>query len=132
MNYSTFASQGLGHKDYQNRWQKAGDEYKTNIPSMGGYVNSDARDRFYAGSSATVAKGDHVRLQDISLSLDLDPNKMKNIPLKQMQLYIYVSNLGLIWKANNFGLDPDVLPGSTDRLLFPSPMSFSFGIKAGF
>lgn len=129
--YNLGLSRGM-NKDFSERWQTEGDEYGTNVPSIGLYGNDDTRDRFYNGSSATVAKGDHVRLQDVSLSFDLDANKMKNIPVKQMQVYLYVTNLGLIWKANNFGLDPDVVPGSADRFSSPLPKSFSLGIKASF
>lgn len=118
--------------DFSKRWQQAGDETKTNIPSMAAYVNNDARDRFYNGSSATVAKGDHVRFQDVSLSFDLNTGKMKKNPVKQMQVYLYVTNLGLIWKANDFDLDPDFLSGPTERLVSTLPTSFSLGIKASF
>lgn len=118
--------------DFTQRWQKSGDEKITNIPSMSIYEDGTARDRFYYDSSVRVAKGDHIRLQDISFSFDLDRSNWKNIPMKHMQLYAYVNNLGLIWKANNFGLDPDVVPYTGDRLSYPLPISFSVGIKTGF
>ncbi|MNY46196.1 hypothetical protein D3C86_1813540 [compost metagenome] len=120
------------HKDFAQRWQKAGDENRTNVPSMGGYSGDDGRDRFYNGSSATVLKGDHIRLQDISLSYDFDISSWKNIPLKQFQLYLYANNLGILWKANDAGLDPDLVPTAGERLSSPLPKSFSFGLKASF
>lgn len=135
VHYNNMYFMGLGQSmnvDFSKRWQQAGDETRTNVPSMAAYVNSDARDRFYNGSSATVAKGDHVRFQDISLSFDLNTDKMKNIPVKQMQVYLYVTNLGIIWKANNFGIDPDFLSAAAERLVSTSPTSFSLGIKASF
>ncbi|SMC90232.1 SusC/RagA family TonB-linked outer membrane protein [Pedobacter nyackensis] len=123
---------GATNVDFTQRWQKSGDEKITNIPSMGKYEDGPARDRFYNGSSVRVAKGDHIRLQDISFSFDLDRSNWKNIPMKHVQLYAYVNNLGLIWKANDFGLDPDVVPYTGDRLSYPLPISFSVGIKTGF
>jgi TonB-linked SusC/RagA family outer membrane protein len=123
---------GYMNSDFTQRWQKSGDEKITNIPSMSKYEDGTARDRFYYASSVRVAKGDHIRLQDISFSFDLDRSNWKNFPMKHMQLYAYVNNLGLIWKANDFGLDPDVVPSSRDHLSYPLPISFSVGIKAGF
>lgn len=120
------------HKDFEQRWQKTGDESKTNIPSMGNYGDSNTRDRFYNGSSATVLKGDHIRLQDISLGYDVDVSKWKNIPLKQIQFYLYVNNLGILWKANKASLDPDLVSGIGGRLINPFPKGFSFGLKASF
>lgn len=133
VNYYNMYYFGLGesmNRDFAQRWQKAGDEYKTNIPSMGQYVPDDKRDRFYNGSSATVAKGDHIRLQDVSLSFDLNTGKIKKNHVKQMQVYLYVTNLGILWKANDFGLDPDVIP--SEGVSAPLPKSFSIGIKASF
>ncbi|MNJ87609.1 TonB-dependent Receptor Plug Domain protein [compost metagenome] len=129
--YHLGAVQGLNN-DFERRWQKTGDELLTSVPSQANYTEGSFRDKFYVNSSATVAKGDHVRLQDISLSFDLDSSNWKNIPVKQMQLYLYANNMGIIWKANNFGLDPDLVPGIGDRLTSPVPMSFSLGIKASF
>lgn len=120
------------NKDFMQRWQKSGDENITNVPSMGKYTDNGTRDKFYNSSSATVARGDHIRLQDISLSFDLDRSIWKNIPVKQLQLYVYANNLGIIWKANDFGLDPDFVSENTERLANILSKSFSFGIKAGF
>ncbi|TKC06203.1 SusC/RagA family TonB-linked outer membrane protein [Pedobacter frigoris] len=120
------------HRDFVERWQKPGDENITSVPSMGNYNDDSSRDRFYNGSSATVLKGDHIRLQDVSLSYDFDVSNWKNIPLKQFQLYIYANNLGMLWKANGAGLDPDLVPNAGERLLNPLPRSFSFGLKTSF
>lgn len=126
--------QSLVHinKDFTQRWQKSGDENMTDVPSMGEYTGGATRDKFYNGSSATVAKGDHIRLQDISLGFDLDGSIWKTIPVKQLQLYVYATNLGIIWKANDFGLDPDFVSANTGRLANGLSKSFSFGIKASF
>jgi TonB-linked SusC/RagA family outer membrane protein len=136
VNYYDMYNNGLGrymNTDFERRWQKSGDENFTNIPSMANYsINDNGRDRFYNGSSATVAKGDHIRLQDISLGYDFDKSNWKGIPVNHLQLFIYASNLGVLWKANDFGLDPDVIPSTGDRFTNPLPKNFSFGIKTSF
>ncbi|TCC98343.1 SusC/RagA family TonB-linked outer membrane protein [Pedobacter hiemivivus] len=135
VNYYSMYHLGLDKglkKDFERRWQKSGDELFTNVPSQANYTEGSFRDIFYLNSSSTIAKGDHVRLQDISLSFDLDDSNWKSIPVKQMQLYLYANNMGVIWKANDFGLDPDLVPGTNDRLAHPVPMNFSLGIKVSF
>jgi hypothetical protein len=126
---------GLGRNmnaDFAHRWQNPGDESTTTVPSLANYGGNEARDRFYNGSSATVLKGDHIRLQDVSLSYNFNTSNWKSVPLKQFQLYFYASNLGLLWKENDAGLDPDFVPNMRERLINPSPKSFSFGLKANF
>lgn len=135
VNYYDMYQVGLGNNmnnDFSKRWQKPGDEKLTNVPAMGNYTDSNERDRFYNSSSATVARADHIRLQDVSLSFDLDRSNWKNIPVKNVQLYFYANNLGILWKANEVGLDPDYIPNVIDRLANPIPGSFSLGIKANF
>ncbi|MHA4894366.1 SusC/RagA family TonB-linked outer membrane protein [Pedobacter sp. PWIIR3] len=117
-------------QDYNKRWQKSGDEAFTDIPSRPAYGTTRARDDFYQKSAVLVAKGDHVRLQDLSLSFDV--NGWKKLAIKRMQIYLYASNLGLTWKANNFGIDPDVALYSTSGFRFPEPGSIALGLKAGF
>jgi TonB-linked SusC/RagA family outer membrane protein len=118
--------------DFGNRWQKSGDEATTNVPSMGGFGENDFRDKFYKSSSATIARGDHIRLQDVTISFDFDHSNWKNIPVKHLQLYFYANNLGIIWKANNFGLDPDYIPDYGNNFNTPLSRSLSFGLKIYF
>ncbi|AMP97799.1 TonB-dependent receptor plug [Pedobacter cryoconitis] len=107
--------------EYANRWQKPGDEAFTNVPSAI-YPGNVNRDAFYRGADINVLKGDHVRLQEINLSYTL--NK-KNWVLKNTRIYANVSNLGVIWRANKQGLDPDVFD-------YPLPRTYSLGLSANF
>lgn len=135
VNYYNMYNIGLSgnmNQDFSRQWKNPGDESKTDVPSIGNYGDDDVRDKFYNGSSATVFKGDHIRLQDISLGYDFDVNNWKSIPVKQVQLYFYANNLGILWKANKVGLDPDLIPALGDRSSNPFPKSFSFGLKANF
>ncbi|WP_276088891.1 SusC/RagA family TonB-linked outer membrane protein [Pedobacter sp. JY14-1] len=117
------------NKDFTARWQKHGDEKITNVPSMPSYGPGTLRDLLYNHSSATVAKGDHIRLQDISLSYDFNCSSWKSVPFKRLQVYLYANNVGILWKANKFGLDPDLIPSRGDLLSSPTALSISFGAK---
>lgn len=94
------------HGDYARRWQKAGDEAFTYVPSVP-LTTSSARDNFFNNSSVLVEKADHIRLQDISLSYDLSRLRFPALKLRGAALYLYGNNLGILWKATETQLDPD-------------------------
>lgn len=94
------------HGDYYNRWQNPGDEIKTNVPSFLYPANSLAS-RYYQFSEVLVEKGDHIRLQDISLAYQIRTAFLRDINIKGLKVFVYANNIGLIWKANDAGLDPD-------------------------
>jgi TonB-dependent starch-binding outer membrane protein SusC len=110
------------HKDFENRWQKPGDERNTIIPSLVFPANSQ-RDEFYLNSSVLVERGDHIRLQDIRFSYQFGLNRI----FKQLELYSYLNNVGLLWKQNDWGIDPDF-----QRHTPVAPLSVSFGLNASF
>lgn len=96
-----------GHSDYYDRWQQPGDEKRTTVPSMI-YPGDANRDRFYRYSEANVLKGDVIRLQDIQLSYGLT-----KVPLR---FTASVNNVGILWRANKNGLDPDYFATPPSRI----------------
>lgn len=109
---------GSGHSDYYNRWQQPGDESATDVPSLQTLPIQPNRGEFYAYSEVLVEKGDHIRLQDISLSYNLSVNG------KSLNIYSNVNNVGIMWRANEHHFDPDVYIGS-----LPSVRLYSLGAK---
>lgn len=126
VNYGSLfsGSAGTGHADYALRWQKPGDELVTSVPAMV-YPANAASDTFYALSETLVEKGDHIRLQDIQLSYDLIKANFPKLPFQSIKVYVYASNLGVVWRANHAGLDPDAAD-------YPQPRSIALGLKIGF
>ena len=128
LNYSKVLS--IPNNDYALRWQKSGDESHTNVPSLV-YATDDNRSTFYQNSDVLVAKADHIRLQDIGLSYDFNKRLLQRLPFSALQLYSYVNNVGILWRANKDGIDPDVSDYvSSGYNSFPNPTTFSFGIRA--
>jgi TonB-linked SusC/RagA family outer membrane protein len=111
-----------GNPDYERRWQHPGDEKFTNVPSIS-YPPDLLRDAFYQNSEVLIIKGDHIRLQDVQLAYDWKKQNHPGLPFELMRLYLYANNLGILWKANHFGIDPD-FPGG-----MPSPRTLAFGVK---
>lgn len=109
IDYYQLLNGSVGHSDYSNRWKQAGDERDTSVPSFQ-YPLDYSRSSFYLNSEVLVEKGDHIRLQDIQLSYDLDKRRFARLPFQNLRVYIYADNLGTIWKANDLGIDPDVIP----------------------
>lgn len=114
------------HSDYSKRWQKPGDELISNVPSLI-YVSNANRTAFYQHSSILVEKGDHIRLQDISLDYNIDKTIWKKIPFRNVQPYIYARNLGILWTANKSGIDPDKIVYRSYR----EPFTIAFGLRIG-
>jgi hypothetical protein len=129
MSYYSLYYLGTGHPDYTNRWQNPGDELKTNIPSMVYPVSNPDRDQFFLFSEINVLKADNIRFQDIIVSYDLYKNKIQKLPFEHIQVYSYINNLGIIWRANSEGLDPDYNRGNAP---YPTPKSFALGMRITF
>jgi len=120
INYYKLFNQWIGNSDFSKRWQKPGDEKTTDVPSMV-YPEPQARSDFYAGSEALVDKGDHIRLKYVNL--------LYRLPLKKkrfIDFYINGADLGIIWKANHNGIDPDYNLGLFS--VKPAP-TYTFGIR---
>jgi TonB-linked SusC/RagA family outer membrane protein len=105
INYNSLINAGVGHSDYALRWQKQGDELSTNVPAFVYPANSN-RDVFYAGSETLVEKGDHIRFQYANLSYKL-PEQLFKKAVRSAELYVNASNLGILWRANKKGIDPE-------------------------
>lgn len=123
--FNTTASRYI--PDYENRWQNPGDEAFTNVPSMI-YPANGSRDGAYQFSEILVEKGDHIRLQDIQLNYMLTPRQLHKLPFQSVNFYVYMNNIGILWRANDYHIDPDYVPvaGFTQ---YPNPRSISFGIR---
>ncbi|MFY1045958.1 SusC/RagA family TonB-linked outer membrane protein [Chryseobacterium sp. GP-SGM7] len=128
INYTSLFKDWVGHSDYALRWQKPGDEVFTDVPSNQYQTNSN-RDAFYAGSAALIEKGDHIRLQYINLGYEINKKQWQQMPLKALQLYANISNLGILWQESKSGIDPDFNLGS---YVVKPPVMYTLGLKAKF
>ncbi|HZY35944.1 MAG TPA: SusC/RagA family TonB-linked outer membrane protein [Mucilaginibacter sp.] len=119
---------GAGNADYTKAWQKPGDEAFTYVPSMAYPPFNPDRETFYNYSSVLVDKGDNIRLKDISLSYTINKNQWRALPFSNLQIYSYINNIAILWRANKDHLDPDLY----STYGYPNPLTISFGVKANF
>ena len=95
------------------------------MPSIDG--NTYERDNFYSNSSVLVQRADNIRLQEVNLTYRLRPGARKSMGLSDVEFGAYGKNLGILWRANKSGLDPDYASG-----VIPPSSSLSIGVKARF
>lgn len=114
------------HSDYVDRWQKPGDEKRTYIPAtrkIGDNIPYSAS--IYDNAEVLVTSGNQVRLQDINLSYTLPRSATGGFA--ELRLFAYARDLGILWKANKQGIDPDFANAE-----YRTPKSFSIGVQANF
>ncbi len=132
LNYTDIVNSGLSsfsiNSDYAKRWQNPGDEGYTNVPSVL-YPSNSVRNTFYQYSSVLVTRGDHIRLQDIRLDYDIKNVFAKNL-FKSFRIYCLLSNVGVLWRANKFDVDPDAYSPSFG--VNPAPLTINLGLNATF
>lgn len=126
VSYTALYTNGIGHPDYADRWQHPGDENHTSVPSMS-YPAGSNRDAFYNGSEILVEKGDHIRLQYITLAYDLLKSTVHSLPVESMQIYLNAGNIGILWRANKQGIDPDY-----NQSAIPPSKSIAVGLRIKF
>ena len=134
VDYGQFLTQWAANKDFANRWQKPGDEETTQVPSLPAQTPTQLSRRdysFYANSEILVEKADHIRLQDIVVSYDLDRAKWKMLLFQNAHIYCNISNVGILWRANKYGIDPDAVPTALSVYL-PQPRKITLGAKFDF
>ncbi|BAV07752.1 TonB-dependent receptor plug domain-containing protein [Filimonas lacunae] len=125
VDYTDLFAGGHGHTDVNLRWQKPGDELHTIVPRMV-YPANQQRDDLYLYSDAQMQKGDHLRVKEVQLSWDLRKEKYHWLPFNQLGLYTTVSNVGILWRANHYGIDPDAYPYANEQV-WPEPRNYTIG-----
>ena len=113
------------HTDYFDRWKKPGDERSTNVPAAVPRTELGLSD-YYRYAAVLIEDGAAVRLQDVGLSYQFDVSHWGSSFLRSINLSVYARNLGILWRANDVGMDPEY-PNAD----YPMPKSISFGIRFG-
>ena len=127
-----YTDYGIVPRELNNRWQFAGDETKTNIPvvyttfmqNAYGYNEISQAYNTYDYSDIRIAKGDNIRLKEISLGYTFDKDFLRETRIRQLSLKLQATNVALLYADKRLnGDDPDYLangytPISPKRLIF--------------
>ena len=124
-------------KEFNNRWMVPGDEAYTNIPTILSYrqyqENSMLRYGYnaYNYSNVRVAKGDFIRMKEISLGYDFPKALFTKTALKSLSLKLQATNLFLIYADKKLnGQDPEFF--RSGGVAAPMSKQFTLTLKAGF
>jgi hypothetical protein len=123
-------------KEFKNRWITSGDEATTSIPTIvsSRQYNSDRYLKTlynaYNYSTARVAKGDFIRMKEISLSYDFPKKWIRSIGVSDLGLKLQATNLFLIYADDKLnGQDPEFF--RTGGVSAPVPKQFTLTLKLG-
>jgi hypothetical protein len=123
-------------KEFKNRWVVPGDELITNIPVIASkrqYQNHSSLSYAYNAynySTERIAKGDFVRLKEISLSYDIPRKWINNLKIDNLALKIQATNLFLIYADKKLnGQDPEFF--NSGGVATPMPKQFTFTVSMG-
>lgn len=123
-------------KEFRNRWMTSGDESQTNIPSIADVrmntndTNLSRAYNAYNYSTERVAKGDFIRMKEISVSYDLPKQWTNFLRLSTASLKVQATNLFLIYSDDKLnGQDPEFF--NTGGVAVPMPKQFTLTLRLG-
>jgi len=125
-------------RSMKNRWTIPGDEKNPDcIPAILSdrqlKVDGQLTQSYnaYNFSTARVAKGDFIRLKDITLTYSTPPSFAKSIGLRSLQIRCVASNMWLIYSDKRLnGQDPEFT--RSGGVAMPAPKQFTLTLRAGF
>ena len=122
-------------KEFKDRWMVPGDEQYTNVPVILSKAQYDDNSTLRYGynaynySDVRIAKGDFIRMKEISLQYDFPKGWIK--PLNNLSLKVQATNLFLIYADKKLnGQDPEFF--RSGGVSAPVPKQFTATVKVGF
>ncbi len=124
-------------KEFKNRWTVAGDEKYTDVPAIADLrqIQSDSQLNYaysaYNLSTARVAKGDFIRLKEVSLAYDFPRKWISKLNMRSLSLKVQATNLCLLYADKKLnGQDPEFY--NAGGVATPLPRQFTFTLRFGF
>ncbi|MCX2474164.1 SusC/RagA family TonB-linked outer membrane protein [Pedobacter sp. MC2016-05] len=124
-------------REFFDAWTVPGDELRTNVPVIldTRYLRNDSDYSIaynsYNYSSANVAKGDFIRLKDISLGYDFPKAKLAKLGLANLGLRLNATNLWLLYADKKLnGQDPEFV--NAGGVALPIPKQYTLTLRVGF
>ena len=123
-------------KEFKNRWTVTGDENRTNVPVIADR-RMNQQDQYlsraynaYNYSTARIAKGDFIRMKEISLYYDFPKSWISHLKLSDLSLKLQATNLFLIYSDDKLnGQDPEFF--NTGGVAAPVPKQFTLTLRMG-
>lgn len=124
-------------REFKNRWVNPGDEKYTDIPCIPSKTQV-ANDSYlsyafnaYNYSTARIAKGDFVRLKDVSVTYDVPRTFMQKLGMRSASFKIAATNMALLYADKKLnGQDPEFF--NSGGVATPTPKQVTFTVRLGF
>ena len=123
-------------KEFNNRWIKPGDEKFTNIPviasrqQLNNLAYLSRAYQSYNYSTARVAKGDFIRMKEISLAYEFPKTITQALNIANLSLKLQATNIFLLYADKKLnGQDPEFF--NAGGVATPMPKQFTLTLKFG-
>jgi TonB-linked SusC/RagA family outer membrane protein len=123
-------------KEFANRWMVPGDEDKTTIPVIASQRQNENDSQLsyaynaYNYSTERIAKGDFIRMKEISLGYEFPKKLIEPLKLNTLSLKLQATNLFLIYADKKLnGQDPEFF--NTGGVAVPMPKQFTLTLRLG-
>ncbi len=123
-------------KEFNNRWVVPGDEAVTDVPVIASRVqNRNNTELAYAYnaynySTARIARGDFIRMKELSLGYDFPKKWVEPLKIGSLSLKVQATNLFLLYADKKLnGQDPEFF--NTGGVAVPVPKQFTMTLKIG-
>ncbi|MDE5570580.1 MAG: SusC/RagA family TonB-linked outer membrane protein [Prevotella sp.] len=123
-------------KEFANRWEVPGDEKYTNIPVIANARQNQNDTHLsyaynaYNYSDVRIAKGDFIRMKEISVSYEFPKHLISPMNLSNLSLKLQATNLFLIYADKKLnGQDPEFF--NTGGVASPMPKQFTLTLRLG-
>jgi hypothetical protein len=123
-------------KEFRNRWMVPGDELRTDVPVIASTrqnrqnTNLSIAYNAYNYSTARIARGDFVRMKEISLGYDFPRNLVSQVGLQSLSLKLQATNLFLIYADKKLnGQDPEFV--NSGGVATPMPRQLTMTLRVG-
>ena len=93
--------------DFNDRWQKPGDEKYTDIPALPSSADKSATGYLYYRDAGKFAgNASHIRLSQVNLGYSLDRKWLSRFGINDLQIVLQADNLA-VWSFNKWKVDPE-------------------------
>lgn len=121
-------------KEFRNRWVQSGDENHTSVPVIASRIQNRNNTNLavaynaYNYSTERIAKGDFIRMKEISISYDLPRSFITRLKLASASVKLQGTNLFLLYADRKLnGQDPEFF--NTGGVAVPMAKQFTFTLK---
>ena len=123
-------------REFKNRWMVAGDERHTTVPAIAD-VQANTNDPYlsraynaYNYSTERIAKGDFIRMKEISLTYDFPSKWIDAMKFSNLSLKLQATNLFLLYADSKLnGQDPEFF--NTGGVAVPMAKQFTLTVRVG-